>query len=313
MNTFRENVDWAHLQDAYGAATPIPALLDRVQLGDSEALAELMGRVLHQGVRYSSTLPAARALASLALSTEHLFGMIAPCIPGLIIDEPEVALLEGRLQIGAGLAPNTSDEAAMIAKEFAREAVTRVSSSNSLTRRAAFYSCFWLLAGGQDFQMLVAGEPPPAAPQAEVIERLIGLSLIERNDLLLRIPISDDLSALAAVLSRSGAALEGDLKKAKGIVMAATDILWFDGKPETAILLACARGGTGFGYAFSTLIEWFAEDPFRTQALLATALLLVRTARLEREDRLLIFAGLQATERSEYSFAEIGEIANLLG
>jgi hypothetical protein len=70
MTATLDSVPWSELQDAYGAATEVPKLLDRVQNSKGRkrflALDELCSHVLHQGTIYSASAPVARWVAEQA-------------------------------------------------------------------------------------------------------------------------------------------------------------------------------------------------------------------------------------------------------
>ncbi|WP_141845326.1 hypothetical protein [Humibacillus xanthopallidus] len=66
-------VDWAKLEHAYGAADDVPRMLAGLAANDDQwggHLDDLVGSVTHQGSSYSSTAPALRVVAGLALAPQ---------------------------------------------------------------------------------------------------------------------------------------------------------------------------------------------------------------------------------------------------
>ncbi|TQM62888.1 hypothetical protein [Humibacillus xanthopallidus] len=66
-------VDWAKLEHAYGSADDVPQMLAGLAANDDQwggHLDDLVGSVTHQGSSYSSTAPALRVVAGLALAPQ---------------------------------------------------------------------------------------------------------------------------------------------------------------------------------------------------------------------------------------------------
>lgn len=67
------DVNWAELEHAYGAAHDVPQMLACLAANDAQwddALDDLVGSVTHQGSSYSSTAPALRVVAGLAAAPQ---------------------------------------------------------------------------------------------------------------------------------------------------------------------------------------------------------------------------------------------------
>jgi hypothetical protein len=62
---------WSKLRQAYGAATDVPDLLQRLADGDREAIWELYATICHQGTVYSASYAAVPHLAKIASATRR--------------------------------------------------------------------------------------------------------------------------------------------------------------------------------------------------------------------------------------------------
>lgn len=93
-DVLRLNTHWPGLEHAFGPATDIPAILNRLLEGDSEArafaLGELVGSVHHQNTIYSSTTPVALYIAAI-LPDERSTG---PCGRAGAVRPMRAALLD---------------------------------------------------------------------------------------------------------------------------------------------------------------------------------------------------------------------------
>ena len=71
---FVDSIAWDQLEHAYGPATDVPALLERIANAKGRKhlneLGELWSRVLHQGSIYSASAPSARALIEMLEAPE---------------------------------------------------------------------------------------------------------------------------------------------------------------------------------------------------------------------------------------------------
>ena len=64
-----ESKRWAELQHAYGSASDIPELLNRLRAGDLSAVDELFANICHQGSVYAASFAAAPHLVEIAAHT----------------------------------------------------------------------------------------------------------------------------------------------------------------------------------------------------------------------------------------------------
>lgn len=100
MSLNTDSIDWGRLEDAYGSASEVPDLLNRLSKAKDSRLdkviEELYSRVLHQGTIYSASPPTARAL--IALLPDATAGLRACCYEMLrdFAEAARQAIADGR-------------------------------------------------------------------------------------------------------------------------------------------------------------------------------------------------------------------------
>jgi hypothetical protein len=88
-----DSPDWGKLADAFGSAACIPALLERLQTQDLDALDELYTRICHQGSVYSASFAAFPRLVQIAKSSDVIkFRADILSLVGAIYESPYVAI-----------------------------------------------------------------------------------------------------------------------------------------------------------------------------------------------------------------------------
>src|SRR5215472_7613679 len=89
--------DWTALSDAYGDASEIPDLIDRLRnVPDEEAWQDLWGRLCHQGTVYSASFAALQPLCEIASALPACDRLSPLMLIGKIIASDDIRGFERR-------------------------------------------------------------------------------------------------------------------------------------------------------------------------------------------------------------------------